>query len=86
VLTDARFNLTVDQAVLAACNRAVAAATEVFKPNELRQWFEERVRVARWFEKEYEKEWKARKGSQSHAITARSARLDAEIALLKLIK
>ncbi len=84
VLRNPQFDLSVDRAVLEACNRAIASATDVFNPNELLPWFEERVRVARWFEKVYEKEWKAKMRRQSDLNTARYARLDAEIALLKL--
>lgn len=67
-----------------ACNRAVAAAEDVFPPSELTPWFEERVRVAKWFEKVIAAQVEAGASTVASLNTARFARLDAEIALLKL--
>jgi|SRR5579883_1770330 len=67
-----------------ACNRAVAAAADVFPPSELTPWFEERVRVAKWFEKVMAAQVQAGASTVAALNTARYARLDAEIALLKL--
>lgn len=67
-----------------ACNRAVAAASDVFSGNELRPWLEERVRIAKWYEKVVEAQMKAGRRTASELNAARYARLDAEIALLKL--
>ncbi|HEY3788478.1 MAG TPA: hypothetical protein VGL71_06465, partial [Urbifossiella sp.] len=66
------------------CNRAVAAASDVYSGTELRPWLEERVRVAKWYEKVAEAGVKAGQKLPSELNAARYARLDAEIALLKL--
>ncbi|QJW96435.1 RNA polymerase sigma factor [Frigoriglobus tundricola] len=68
-----------------ACNQVVTAAADVFAPHELRPWFEERVRVAKWYEKQIGEQVRigaAKTASDLYA--ARCARLDAEIALMKL--
>src|SRR5579883_2055143 len=67
-----------------ACNRAVAAASDVFSGNELRPWLEERVRIAKWYEKVVDAQMKAGRRTVSELNAARYARLEAEIALLKL--
>ncbi|MDB5313835.1 MAG: hypothetical protein JWO38_8037 [Gemmataceae bacterium] len=71
-------------AIPEACNRAVAAAADLFASSELRPWFEERVRVAKWYEMVIDAQVKAGKKSPSDLNAARYARLDAEIALVKL--
>lgn len=67
-----------------ACNRSVAAAIDVFPASELRTWYEERVRVAKWYEKVIAAQIKAGTRTNSDLHVARYDRLDAEISLLKL--
>lgn len=75
--------LSAALAIPDVCARAVAAASEVFSPAELRPWLEERVRVAKWWETVADA--KVKGGVHpSELYQARYARLDAEIALMKL--
>jgi RNA polymerase sigma factor (sigma-70 family) len=86
-------------AIVEGCNRVVTAAADVLPPNQLAAWFEERVRVAKWYEnfliaadvrekERIKKEnggWAADDKPLFKAVKeAQYARLDAEIALLKL--
>jgi hypothetical protein len=78
--------------VLAACERAVAAVVEVHphprglpELRELKPWYEERVRVAKWAEKVAAARAEAGQGRQVTRQRATYSRLDAEIALLELI-
>jgi hypothetical protein len=73
--------------VMILCDRAVYAAADLYTdPKDLRPWFEERVRVAQWYEAETEAQVRAKIERASAVHTARFARLDAEIALLRLIE
>ncbi len=77
-LTDAR-------AIPGACDRATAAATDLFAdPKELRPWAEERVRVMKWHEAVVVA--RSRQGTEPPGAeaAARYARLEAEVALLRL--
>ncbi|HJZ58318.1 MAG TPA: hypothetical protein VKE74_25470 [Gemmataceae bacterium] len=83
----AALSVSETENVMVLCDRAVYAAAELYTdPKDLQPWFEERVRVARWYEKETESQVRARIERASAVHTARFARLDAEIALLRLIE
>jgi RNA polymerase sigma factor (sigma-70 family) len=66
------------------CNRAASAAADVFAANEARPWFEERVRVAKWYETVIGAQVKGGNKGAADLNAARYARLEAEIALMKL--
>jgi hypothetical protein len=71
--------------VMFMCDKAVYAAADLDPdPKALRPWFEERVRVAKWYESETEAHVRARIVASAALSRARFARLDAEIALLRL--
>ncbi len=71
--------------IVEACDRVVVAAADTFTPTDLRPWFEERVRVAKWHEKMMESNVKIGARLTKDLDMARYVRLDAEIALFKLI-
>ena len=71
--------------VMFMCDKAVFAAADLDPdPKAVRPWFEERVRVAKWYESETEAQVRGRTVAADALHRARFARLDAEIALLRL--
>jgi|SRR5579883_3023153 len=70
-----------------ALNRTIAAAAELYpNPKDFRPWLEEQVRLAKWYEELANARVRAAQGTVSEVQAVRAVRLEAEIALLKLIE